>query len=948
MIQLYEPSNKNYEMNGDVLHPTRCEASFILNGAWILDLECPYHSGIVPGAVLAVPTPYGDKQLYRIEEAEKNDGYYYATAYPIFLDAKNDCFLFDVRPTDKNGQEALDIMLKGSKYSASSNIKRIATSYFYNKNFIEALNGNEDNSFISRWGGEIAYKNFELIVNERLGSDNGLRAEFGFNLTGINETVDMSNVVTSIIPIAFNGRMLPNNETVDSPLINNYPVARVKVFKYEDIKYIEDVDENEDLTDITVCSTLDELYAALRARASSEYEKEIDKPDITYDVSIVDISKTDLYKDYMQLMTVNLGDTIHCRNRRLNIDTSARVVEMTYDCIMKEVTDLKLGDYVPTYFDRITNNSAVIDKVINKNNNTIMADKIQGIINLMNTRLTAQKNIAQKQDVRAILFEDLDPDSPTFGAMCLGTQGIQLAKKRNETDSDWEWGTAIDFQAIYADYVIAGILSDKSGNNYWNLDTGDFQLTSSAKIDEKTVKDYVDDISSDAVTTYDKTLTQQQIFNRLTNNGQLQGIYQKNGLLYINAEYIDAKTLSAISANLGAITGGSLNINNKFIVNANGVLTAKGATIDGTITATKGNIGGFDINNTGFTKTTVTTLKKTYTSADVTRVKSIINGSITPTSSDINYYDVDGDGAIHAADYIRIKDLYVPCSGTTLYTDVVINSYPFDTKDINKPMITVRYRGTNGNIIAESYLSARTLSTLYVQATGITSGYLNVNTLHTTYGDTTNDFGNKSEFTCYNDESYVGGIIYAEYFSGTPNFYILAENGGYLTLGTLGNRWYFQDVDDTNWKSVFYPRYTGSALGKSGKPWYRLYAENSTTVTSDRRVKCDFRNMDERYIEFVEYLMPQLYHRIGHENLPLESGFVAQDVEQAMIKAGISNDELGLVEHYVNEEDGIDRYSLVYEGFISILFYYIQKKNMSYEERLKKLEEAILNGNGNN
>lgn len=457
--------------------------------------------------------------------------------------------------------------------------------------------------------------------------------------------------------------------------------------------------------------------------------------------------------------------------------------------------------------------------------------------------------------------------------------------------------------------VKTGILSDKSGNNYWNLDTGDFKLTSSAKIDEKTLEDYVDDISKDAVTTYDKSLTQQQIFNRLTNNGQLQGIYQENGILYVNAEYIKSGVLQGIK-----------------------------------VIANQGNIGGFDINNTGFTKTTVTTLKKTYTSADVTRVKSIIDGSITPTSSDINYYDVDGDGAIHAADYIRIKDLYVPCAGTTLYTDVVINSYPFDTKNINKPMITVRYRGTNGNIIAESYLSARTLSTLYVQATGITSGYLNVDTLHTTYGDTTNDFGNKSEFTCYNDESFVGGIIYAGYFADTPNFYILAENGGYLTLGTLGNRWYFQDVDDTNWNSAFYSRDTGSALGKTSKPWYRLYAENSTNVTSDRRVKCDFRNMDERYIEFVEYLMPQLYHRIGHENLPLESGFVAQDVEQAMIKAGISKDELGLVEHYINEKEGIDRYSLVYEGFISILFYYVQNKNKVLDEvskDLKKLKKIL-------
>lgn len=416
---------------------------------------------------------------------------------------------------------------------------------------------------------------------------------------------------------------------------------------------------------------------------------------------------------------------------------------------------------------------------------------------------------------------------------------------------------------------------------------------------------------------------------------------QNAGSTVINGSNITTGTISAQRLNLKGLTVNNGSTNTLVIDSSGNVtmnnLVANNGTFSGTVNATKGSIGGFGINNTGFTKTTAITLKKTYTSADVTRVENIIKGSVTPTTSDYNYYDINNSGTITALDLIWIEKILVPCGGNILYTDVIINSYPLDTNDINKPMMTVRYRGTNGTTICESSISARTLSTLIINANSITA-----NTLSVKYGDTLNDFGNKTQFTCYNDDSSVGGIIYAEYFSGTPNFYILAENGGYLTLGTLGNRWYFQDVDDTNWKSAFYPRYTGSALGKSGNPWYRLYAENSTTVTSDRRVKCDFRNMDERYIEFVEYLMPQLYHRIGHENLPLESGFVAQDVEQAMIKAGISNDELGLVEHYVNEEEGIDRYSLIYEGFISILFYYIQKKNMSYEERLKKLEEAIL------
>lgn len=42
----------------------------------------------------------------------------------------------------------------------------------------------------------------------------------------------------------------------------------------------------------------------------------------------------------------------------------------------------------------------------------------------------------------------------------------------------------------------------------------------------------------------DDLLTQKEVFNRLTNNGQSQGIYLSSGLLYINATYIETGTIS--------------------------------------------------------------------------------------------------------------------------------------------------------------------------------------------------------------------------------------------------------------------------------------------------------------------------------------------------------------------------------------------------------------------
>lgn len=480
MIQLYKSTNTDYEMNGDyTLSPLSCTFECNLNDTWLLSIENPIDQSLddfTIGAVISAPTPYGDKQLFRIYDVSKDDDGIIASAFPIFLDARNDCFLWDVRPSNVAGQTALNQMITNKKYSASSNITKTSTAYYVQKNLIEALNGDDDNAFLKRWGGEIAYNNYEIIVNDRIGSDNGLRFEFGFNLLGVEEQINNEELVTRIIPKAYNGYILPNNETVDSPLINNYPVVYTRVIEYQDIKLIDDAQEDDEENGITVCNTLEELYSALRTRAKEEYENEIDLPQITYNVDMVDLSKTDLYKDYKNLLTVNLGDTVHVKHGKLGIETSARVIRLTYDCIAEKVESLLLGDYEANYFNNVSSITNSASQVINTSNNTLMADKIAGIINLLNTSLRAQKDIAQKQDVRAILFEDLDESSPTFGALCIGTQGIQIAKERNETNTDWKWGTAIDFQSINADYIITGILTDRQGNFYLDMNTGDLRM----------------------------------------------------------------------------------------------------------------------------------------------------------------------------------------------------------------------------------------------------------------------------------------------------------------------------------------------------------------------------------------------------------------------------------------------------------------------------------------
>lgn len=499
MIQIYKKKNTDFSKNGDSpIFPSSAVVNAELNRAWTLELEHPIDDRkiwkfIEEETVIKVPSFNGD-QLFRVRKIEKSDSGIEVKAEPIFLDAKDDCFLADVRPTGKNGQQALDIMCAANKkYTAESNITRAATAYYQYTNLISAINGGDGNSFVSRWGGEILYDNYNVIINERVGGDYGVELLYGKNIKadGLIEEIDMSDVVTRIYPKAYNGYKMSNNGYVDSTLIGNYPTVKADTITFSDVKMREDAQEDDEKNGVVICDTQAELDNALIQKCRDQFAAGIDKPKVSISADMILLQDTDQYKDYKVLESVSLGDTIHCKHSKLGIVTDARVIALEYDCIQKRVTSVELGDFKNDYFDRVTSSTGKVESIINPDG-TIMAEKVQGILNGIYTQLKLQSTVAQKVKGRAFTVEDLDPDSPLYGCMTWGTQGLQLATKRTADGRDWDWTTAVTAQGIVADAIITGLLSDKTGRNYWNLDTGEFRLSADAfKVDDQTVEDYI-------------------------------------------------------------------------------------------------------------------------------------------------------------------------------------------------------------------------------------------------------------------------------------------------------------------------------------------------------------------------------------------------------------------------------------------------------------------------
>lgn len=451
MIQIYQPSNNNFEMNGDaVISPLSCLLSQQLNGVWSIELENPIDEWlelIVENSVIKCDVPNQKGQLFRINDIQKNDNSITATALPIFLDSGDELFFTNKSFSNATIQTILNDLLKNSKYSAESNCIGIHDVTYDNSNFMQILNADDDNSLIKLSKGELLYNNHKVTINQKIGTDNNLRAEFGFNLKGISESINMDTVATRIVPIGYEGLTIGPPGYVDSKLIGIYPKVFTKVLNCDDVK----VKENP--TDEEGYATLQEAQAELIRRANEQFENGIDLPNIMIEVDMLDLSKTDEYANFSNLLKVNLGDIVHCKHRRLGINVDARVIGLEYDCVYKEVTKLTIGNYQPTYFDKNTEITQSIATVIDSKNKTLIAEKITGTINALTTKLSYQKGIAQKQDVRAILFEDFDITSPTYGALSIGSLGFQISNKRTSDDLDWDWRTVGTADGFYADYI---------------------------------------------------------------------------------------------------------------------------------------------------------------------------------------------------------------------------------------------------------------------------------------------------------------------------------------------------------------------------------------------------------------------------------------------------------------------------------------------------------------
>ena len=448
------------ETNGEYVLDNICTYGMItegLNDEFTLEIEFEILAAvkkelydlITEEGILKVEDEYGD-EFFVINEIYKTSDSIRAIARQITIAETLDLFLEDVRPEKQNGAGALTHIFSNTTCTheivVNSDISTISTAYYNRKTVYEALH-DADMSFQERWGGEVYRRQFNLHINNKVGSYRGVKIKSNKNLTGFEENTTKDTVCTRIYPKGFNGITI-EEKYIDSENIGMYKRPISRVYTFEDVK-VRDKNTGEDEE---VFETLEEAQEELKKRAKALFEE--DKVDLIkayYTINHVDLRTTEEYKNYSATEMTCIGDEVDVEEETLGIDIRTRVVKRKYNILTKEREETELSNVGLKRVITLPDLEKEIEKIPNTESFLEAAKEIAtGLINagIKNSHVVVRKN--------EILIMDSDDINTAQKVWRFNVNGLGYSS----TGYHGNFGLAMTMDgSIVADFINVGILN---------------------------------------------------------------------------------------------------------------------------------------------------------------------------------------------------------------------------------------------------------------------------------------------------------------------------------------------------------------------------------------------------------------------------------------------------------------------------------------------------------
>lgn len=237
--------------------------------------------------------------------------------------------------------------------------------------------------------------------------------------------------------------------------------------------------------------------AAQLLKETQDYLDTVKEPTVSYEANVLD-----LYAYGRTWEGVALGDCVAIIDKQFaegGIRLKGRVSQIERDLVTAETT-VTFGNLVDALTDMWeTIAGALKSGAASRANYDAVANPSVGWLQLLQSALNNQFNAVGTYKVESFelgqVFSNvaLNPETGTpvkttsnMWAVNINGMGIRLASSLTAS-GEWAWTTFITGQSVnadcinvgtmHADRVRAGLLTDEKGKNFWNLDTGEFQLS---------------------------------------------------------------------------------------------------------------------------------------------------------------------------------------------------------------------------------------------------------------------------------------------------------------------------------------------------------------------------------------------------------------------------------------------------------------------------------------
>ena len=456
-----------------------------INSSYFLEFDMPLSSDlsniIKENMEIEASIPNNQTDIFRIRLIRKDLDTIYFYCTQVFFSLE-DNFIEDTNIVSKDGLGAILQIGNNTQYPHKfnfySDIGTTNNARMVRKNVVSAILGDEDNTFISRWGGELDIHKYNVKMLTKLGTDRGVTIEYKKNLTGFEGTIDYSTYYTRCMPQGYDGLFL-DEKYVDSEHIDiNHPIIRV--VEFPDIK-VKQNDEDDGYV------TEDEAKQALREAAKELYKQGADIPAANYEVNFIELSSTEEYKNYSILESIWLGDTVTVKHDNFNI--KSRCVHYSFDPIVKRYNSISLGEASTGIIEQNNQVKDEINKVIDSTKSefeTALDAAIKEASDLINTGLSGYI-VKTRNELLIMDTEDINTAKNVWrwniNGLGFSSTGYVGPYETALTNNGKIVLTEATVSKINAALIKAGILSSFNGSTWINMEDGSFNFADKIKYD---------------------------------------------------------------------------------------------------------------------------------------------------------------------------------------------------------------------------------------------------------------------------------------------------------------------------------------------------------------------------------------------------------------------------------------------------------------------------------